>query len=282
MEAFELKRYWTNHVVGADPEDVDEVGHADMGREFNLRAYGLRLRALIRALQSAGCYPPASVFEAAFGVGFYLRLWKTLDSKRVSGIDLSTSACENARRSFPEFDLREGNLVEFNQWTDWSALVSSFDVVTAIDVLYHITDSQAALRAVENLAQLVAPNGILLLTDKFPNTSQPLKETSLVVRRPISWYTGLLKRRGLVIEQALPVFWCMDGPVFYTSASLSATSAYTLWAFMRAAIKFWPRNSRVQNFLGRWLGLLGYAVDSALVPRLTTTPNLTIATYRRQ
>src|SRR6266508_4489818 len=112
MEAFELKRYWTNldHIDPIDTENV--VGHEDMGREFTLRAYGLRLRALIRALQSAGCYPPASVFEAAFGVGFYLRLWKTLDSKRVSGIDLSARACEHARRCFPEFDLRAGDIAD--------------------------------------------------------------------------------------------------------------------------------------------------------------------------
>ena len=53
MEPFEPKRYWTNLVVGADPEDVDEVGHPDMGREFNLRAYRLRLQALIRALRGS-------------------------------------------------------------------------------------------------------------------------------------------------------------------------------------------------------------------------------------
>ena len=282
MEPFEPKRYWTNLVVGADPEDVDEVGHPDMGREFNLRAYRLRLQALIRALRSAKCYPPTSVFEAAFGVGFYLRFWQGLDSKRVFGIDLSASASEHARRSFPEFDLRAGDIVELNQCSDWPALTSSFEVVTAIDVLYHITDAQAALQAVENLAQLVAPNGIFLLTDKFPNTSEPFQESPQVVRRPVSWYTGLLKGRGLVIEQTIPVFWCMDPPLFYKSAVLPAAAAYMLWGFMRAGIKPWPRNSRLQNFLGSWLGRLGYLLDSAVVPRLTTTPNLTMAIYRRQ
>jgi len=282
MKTFEPKRYWTTLVVGADPEDVDEVGHPDMGREFNLRGYSLRMRALIRALRSADCFPPMRLFEAAFGVGFYLRLWQTLGSKRVVGIELSAIACEHARRRFPEFDLRTGDLALLNQWPDWSRLISSFDVVTAIDLLYHITDPQAALQAVENLAQLVSPHGILLLTDKFPSMSQPFQESSLVVRRPLSWYAASFERLGLALERTIPVFWCMDPPVFNMSARFSAAAAYTLWGFMRAGIKPWARNSRAQNLLGRLLGQLGYALDSAVVPRLTSAPNLTIATYRRQ
>ena len=85
-----------------------------------------------------------------------------------------------------------------------------------------------------------------------------------------------------MIEQTIPVFWCMDPPLFYKSAVLPAAAAYMLWGFMRAGIKPWPRNSRLQNFLGSWLGRLGYLLDSAVVPHLTNTPNLTMAIYRRQ
>lgn len=282
MKAFEPKHYWTNLVIGADPDHVDEVGHPDMGRAFNLRAYDLRLKSLICALQTSGCYPPASIFEAAFGVGFYLRFWKSLDCHRVFGVELSSRACEHARRRFPDFDLRAGDIAELNQWPDWTELLASFDLVTAIDVLYHITDNQAARRAIDNLAQLVRPDGILLLTDKFPGASEPLRETTHVVRRPLQWYMQSLERQGLVFEQTIPVFWSMDPPMFDGPSRLSALAAYLVWGLMRAGIKPWPRNSRMQNFAGNWLGRLGYALDSMIVPHLTRTPNLTLAIYRKR
>src|SRR6266511_1516161 len=277
------RHYWNNLVVGSSPEHVEQVGHPDMGTEFNRLAYDLRLNALVRALQKSACFPPPnSIFEAAFGVGHYLKFWQSQHCRGVVGVDLSAQACKNAQRHFPEFDLREGDLAEINQWEDWLELVHSFAVVTAIDVIYHLIEDEAACRAVRNVAQLVAPKGILVLTDKFVQSPYPVQEVpGHVMRRCLDWYTALLETQGLVLESTTPVFWCMDPPSRHDEQSLATTLAYVVWGMMRTGIKFWPHNGRVQNFFGKSLGSIGKVLDHVIVPGLHNTSNLTLAVFRK-
>src|SRR5262245_54463545 len=56
-------RYWSDLVVGGDPDQVEQVGQPDMGGAFNRIAYSLRLRAVDSALHQADGDPPGSVFE---------------------------------------------------------------------------------------------------------------------------------------------------------------------------------------------------------------------------
>jgi SAM-dependent methyltransferase len=275
--------YWNTLVVGSSPEHVEQVGHPDMGSEFNRLAYDLRLHALVCALQKVACFPPPdNIFEAAFGVGYYLKFWHSQHCRRVVGVDLSAQACQNATRHFPEFDLREGDLAEINQWEDWLELVHSFAVVTAIDVIYHLVEEDAACRALCNVAQLVAPKGILVLTDKFAQLPHPVQEVSgHVTRRCLDWYTALLKMQGLVLECTVPVFWCMDPPSRHNASSLTTTLAYAIWGMMRSGIKFWPHNGRVQNFFGKWFGTIGKILDYSIVSCLHNTSNLTLAVFRK-
>lgn len=37
---------------------------------------------------------------------------------------------------------------------------------------------------------------------------------------------------------------------------------------MRATIGFWPQNSRAQNHVGKWSGMVGKGFDNAIIPRL--------------
>jgi SAM-dependent methyltransferase len=254
-----------------------------MGTEFNRLAYDLRLHALVRALQKAAYFPPPDhIFEAAFGVGHYLKFWQSQHCRRVVGVDLSAQACQNATRHFPEFDLREGDLAEINQWEDWLELAHSFTVVTAIDVIYHLFEEEAACRALRNVAQLVAPKGILVLTEKFTQSAYAVEEVpGHVMRRCLDWYTTLLETQGLVLESTMPVFWCMDPPSRHGGKSLATTLAYAVWGMMRSGIKFWPPNSRVQNFFGKWFGTLGKFLDHTIVPHVHSTSNLTLAIFRK-
>lgn len=266
---------------GGSPDDVDQVGICDMGRGFNGVAYRLRLEALERALLQAGVRPRgARVFEAAYGVGFYLRFWQRQDAAAVAGVDLSPRARENAARQFPGYDLRAGDLARIHEWDDWAPLEGSFDVVTAIDVLYHLVRDEAAGRAVRNLGRLVRPGGVLVFTDKPVGLHAPYAECDIVTRRPLEWYDRVLAPAGLVRERVAPVFWCMDPPAHH-ARSLSGRMAYLGWGTMRAATKFWPRNSPVQVGIGRAVGTVGALVDRAVLPRLSGMPNLAIATYRR-
>jgi SAM-dependent methyltransferase len=274
-------RYWTNLVVGSSNSDVDEVGHPDMGREFNLAAYSLRLEALKNALRGSRFLPSASrVFDVGFGVGFYLQFWKNLGCSKIAGTDISRVAWENAKARFADCDLRLRDVVSLDGEDDWSNMIEGFDLVTAIDVMYHIMADESAKRALHNVARLVAPDGTLLITEKFPSAS-PVSESSLVRRRPFSWYASTLAEHGFQPRGSYPVFWCMDPPVFNSGQLLSASAAYSAWVLMRLLLKYCQRNSEVQNRIGAIIGCLGTTCDRRVLGHLSASPNLTLTVFRR-
>lgn len=279
----DLTAYWEHLITGRAPDDVDEVGQTDMGREFNRTAYALRLAAITDALRRTHVVLPGlSVFEGAFGVGYYLRYWQTQRCGRVAGVELSSRAVDNVRRRFPNMDLRQGDLALIHQWSDWSELTGQFGLATAIDVIYHIVDTNAAQQALLNLSDLVQPGGVLLITDKFPTAVNSFREHRHVMRRSLNWYVNCLRERGLVLEQALPVFWCMDPPVFNSGQPLSAALGYVGWVGMRATLKYWPRNSRAQDIIGTCVGKAGAAIDQVALRFQRRSPNLTVAAFRKQ
>jgi 2-polyprenyl-3-methyl-5-hydroxy-6-metoxy-1,4-benzoquinol methylase len=285
MAVRDVEQYWRDLIRGGDTDHVEEVGHPDMGREFNRHAYDVRLRAIERALTSPDvrvALGGARVFEAAYGVGFYLKYWGRKGAAHVTGVDISESAHESVSKRFPSHDLRLGDLSKMTEWADWASLQRSFDLVTAIDVLYHVVNDDAAERAVAALATLVRPGGYFLFTEKFTGLDHVDREQDIVTRRPLAWYRTILKRDDLVEASVSPMFWCMDPPVDYGGEHrLSQVLARGVWIGMRAALKYWRRNSTSQNIIGTLTGRLGGAVDNLVVPRLSVTPNLAVAIFRK-
>ncbi len=238
---------------------------------------------MLRALRAAGTpLEGASVFEAGFGVGYYMQLWSRLRCGRVAGVDISPLAVANVRSRFPHYDLRVDDVARIDRWADWPQFQESFAIVTAIDLIYHLPDEDQARHALVNLAELVAPGGILLVTEKLPASSRPDRRLAHVMRRPLHWYQQALASKGLALEHTTPVFWCMDPPIFDGGMRLVALSGYMLWVSMRAAIKFWPTNSRIQNAIGQGVGAIGALLDHAVTRSLARTPNLTIVTFRKR
>jgi hypothetical protein len=280
-KGYDPRGYWGGVVSGGDDRAVDQVGHPEMGRAFNLAAYRLRRMAVLAALSAAGrLSPPPRLFEAGYGVGFYLSCWQALGYSSVAGIDISKAAWCNVSHRYPECDLRWGDIAQLDASADWHSLEGSFDVVTAIDVLYHVVDEDSARRALVNLASLLHRDGVLLLTDKLPSSTRPIRETHHVVRRPLTWYECVLQPYGLEVEAIRPVFWCMDPPTFSAGHRLSAALAYSLWATMRLLVRYLPRNSRPQNAIGGLVGGAGGLVDNAVLRFAGLTPNLSVVTFR--
>lgn len=281
MTDFDPDRYWRELVRGASPEDLHEVGHPDMGAGFNRVAYTLRREAVDRALQQTCGFPLRSVFEGAVGVGFYQSYWAQRGASRIAGVDLSPRAVDALRQRHPTHDLRAGDLAYITHWSDFSELERSFDLVTAIDVLYHIIDDTRCEAALTALARLTRPGGHLLLTDKFPRKPERVRETPHVVRRSLGWFEHRLAGLGFRVAAEVPMFWCMDPPVFTRGHATSARAAWMLWAGMRFATKYWPRGSLAQRWAGTAAATFGSAVDHSVLPHLQDVPNLTVAVFRR-
>lgn len=279
---FDTHRYWRDLVEGVNPDDVDEVGHPDMGKSWNAWAYRLRRDAVEQAIRRLRPWSEVHrLFEGAFGVGFYLKLWESLRIPSVAGVDLSERAASHCQARFPAFDLRALSLDQIDQLDDWDLLRRSFDVVTAIDIIYHIIDDAQAERAVRSLAELIRAAGLFVVTEKASGLTIRFDECSFVVRRPFTWYESILADCGLSYITSRPIFWCMDPPVQHDRTSPSYALARLAWWAMRAATKPWPRNSSPQRICGSIAGAVGYTVDRMVLRFADSTPNLALHVFRR-
>ena len=113
-----------------------------------------RASLTIGLLHRFGVKPPASVIDAGCGWGVTLRRLER-EGYRATGLDISRKALELL--DGPSRDLIEADLAA----RDFPFPEVRYDAVLALDVIEHLDDDRAA---VANLAKMVAPGGIVIVS----------------------------------------------------------------------------------------------------------------------
>lgn len=230
---YNQKVYW-NEVFRGDV-NLATVAHKELGA-YNWVAYKFRLRAFRQALYKVALsLPGVWVFEVGFGVGFYLKYWQQMGVKQVTGIDVSKVAVIRAQQKFPQFNLFEADITE-----PLSLDERTFDLCTAIDVLYHIVDDRLWGYALDNLGKVLKPGGYLILTDKFPR-SGVFQNAPHVRRRSLEIYHAALAHRELEVVAVFPVFVFMDDPIACGEQSWMGELSYWQWRGIQRAIRLFTR-----------------------------------------
>ena len=97
--------------------------------------------------------PDARVLDVGSGTGFYVALWRELGVRPVTGSDITAKAVGKLRAAFPDDEF-----VRFDVGGEELPLPeSSFDLISAFDVLFHVTDDARFRRALHNLSTLLPP-----------------------------------------------------------------------------------------------------------------------------
>lgn len=269
---FRPRDYWSSRVTGDG--SLANVGHVALGA-YNRYTYPLRLEALSRAV--AGLTPPAPrVFDGGFGEGVYLEYWWGRGAAVVSGADFSPRAVAAARSRYPESRLVQGDLAS----RDDLAGFGRYDVVTAIDVLYHIVDDRAWSRAVSNLLGLVNDRGIFVASDKFPRLGafQPMKH---VRRRSLSLWGRALREQGFEIVRRVPVFVLMDDPITCGSHPALGRVAQVQWKVLTKLVRMAMVHPALHRATASAVAHLQLPAERLLLNRLRQTPNLELIVARR-
>ncbi len=270
---FDPSHYWANLISG--DLDLSRVGHPELGA-YNRVAYRVRLHALDRVLRALSVdMRRTRVFEAAFGVGFYLAEWARRGALAVSGLDISPDAVKAAQARFPSFKLRQADL-----GVDGAASGQS-DLVLAIDVLYHIVDDARWQVALANLANVVARDGHLVLTDKFPDNPSHTDPFPHVRRRSLQTYDDTLRRLGFERVMIQPVFVFMDDPLEDGCHPLLGKAANLQWRVGTKIIRTLAPARRLRDGLGLSFGLCQLPFELLALSFLDRSPNLELAVYRR-
>jgi hypothetical protein len=272
---YEYATYWPD-LHRSKPGLLSTVGYPAMGEGFNSVTYRLRLSSARRALRRSGIERVGSVIEAAVGVGAYAPLWKQLQVTRWIGVDISEAAVADLTKRFPNAKFVREDICS-DHLGDRLANETA-ELVTAIDVLYHIDDDALFSRALRNLAARVSPGGALLLSDLFSDEVRWVPP--VVKRRPLTTYQAILGDLGLELVRREPIFAILGDPVVRSARPWQDVALFNTWRVLSKAIRVAP--SAVRGPVG-WLVAWGAMPADAVLRRMGVTKgvNLEMAVFRR-
>jgi len=229
------------------------VGYPALGEGFNRVAYRMRLGAA-RRLLVRGQVSCTSVLENAVGVGAYARLWLALGATYWEGVDISQATVDYLRARFrgSAFHVADITAPEF---ASLGLGRDGYDLVTAIDVLYHQVDDDDFTRALRNVGARVAGGGHLLLSDVFSDPARRIAPH--VKRRPISQYEHVLSDLGFALVGREPVFAILGDPVPRPGRPLRDLVLFNIWRVISKSLRVTPEVVR---------GSLGWAMAAGALP----------------
>lgn len=243
---------------------LTSVGYIGVGRPFNAWMYRVRRRVFLSAVRAFVPRHDLKILDIGSGTGFYLDRWRELGLWRISGADVSETAVDRLRERYPTLDIMQLDIGEESA----GLIQRQFDVVSIIDVLFHITDDRSYERAFVNLAQLVRPGGILVLSENFVHHPGPREAQQ--VNRSLAGITSLLERVRFEPLARRPMFALMNYPVDSTSMLHRRC-----WRTLVLAMAAW-------HPLGAVVGAMLYPLELLLVARLQEGPSTELMICRRR
>ena len=155
MNEYRPGDYWASLL---EHDDLRATGHSELASSFNGWLYRNGRRNLDRFLRTTLNHAPRRVFDAGVGTGFWVNHWYARGADVVDGCDIVPDAVARIRARRPG-TFNVANLA------DGAPSEKRYPLVSAMNVLLHITDDAAFERALEGLAAMVDDGGQLLIAD---------------------------------------------------------------------------------------------------------------------
>jgi 2-polyprenyl-3-methyl-5-hydroxy-6-metoxy-1,4-benzoquinol methylase len=190
----DLRLYWEERHRRSD--DLRSGGHIGLDRAGNEIFYARRIGELLEIIGDyASPAAPLSVLDAGCGKGHFATAVARC-GHRVDAIDASGAAIEYCREHVGAH--ARFAVSPLSEWrSPWL-----YDVVYAIDVLFHILDDGEWAASAENLASLARYGGTLVITDE--NGPRRTARGSYIVHRTREEYEAVLAPRGLTYRGFRP------------------------------------------------------------------------------
>jgi SAM-dependent methyltransferase len=245
--------------------DLTRSGHRDLPHAYNAWLYRRKRAVLRRALARAGVpMRGARVLEVGVGTGAYLDLWRRLGAGDVTGIDISGAAIDFLRRSQRAGTFLQADVTEPSLPLDEGA----FDLVAALDVLYHVVDDTRLATAMRHIARALKPGGVLAMHDQFLHRAS--EHHGYIRWRSLDDWQRILQDAGFEILDRRPIFFTMIQTNDCASPA-GAARMERLWSGLRRFIDRAPGAT----------GAAACALDSALGAVLKEGPSMELVLARR-
>ncbi len=261
---FDARAYWEAR-LGAD-WSLTGVGLRRLGRRFNVWAYRVRREIFLEIV--AARVPDLSharVLDVGSGTGFYIDRWREAGVASVAALDLTEAAAGRLRERYPTITVVRADIGAPLEPALLEAR-GSFDIVSAMDVLFHIVDDDAFALALRNTRELLRPGGTFIWSDAFSHHLDTRVEHR--ASRTLSEVERLLDAAGFDIVVRTPMFVLMNEPV-----DVRRRSTLRAWQAMMGP-------ASLAEPLGGFMGWLLYPLESRLVRRRRESPTTEIMVCR--
>ena len=145
--------------------DASAVGAA---YSFARPAYVLGMHelewSLLMALRDAGVALDGSVLDVGCGSGYYLHRMREYGATRTTGVELMADRVAEARRRYPDLEVREGDAAALPFADD------AFDVVSQFTVLSSILDGDVRDAVAREMWRVTRPGGVAVSVDMLPTS----------------------------------------------------------------------------------------------------------------
>ena len=201
-EGYDPAQYWSERLEAR--RGLRGTGHWRYSEGYNRWLYRRKGRALRRALR--GITPPTHAFDVGSGTGWVIEQLQSLGAT-ADGSDIAELAVRELSGRYPA-----ANFFQLAIGTDAVPRPDdSYDVVTAMDVLYHVTDDDRWDAAVRELARVLRPGGLLVVTDGLGDADvQPAPHVRF---RSMGRWLDTAATTGLELHERGPLFrWLSRSP----------------------------------------------------------------------
>lgn len=237
---FDARDYWSRRLTAE--WSLRGTGHISYSAGYNRWLYRAKRRVIRRALRHIR---RGAALDVGSGVGWVVALLQDLGWS-VSGCDLTEVSVQRLAQRFPNLRF---DVVNAGQ-DDLPAGAASCDLVTVIDVAFHLIDDGQVEHLADETARVLRPGGIALVTDSFgPDDEQP--EAHVRFRGRPTW-DAALAGTSLRMTRLFPYFRLLSRP---------------------------PEDARLLHHLpGRVRGAIEYTVDATL----PLPPHMRLAVLERR
>ena len=236
------------------------------GRQFALWRYRVRARVFRKLVCRLGLkLARLAVLDVGCGTGFYLGQWQSLGVKSLAGLDISDWAVSQLRLVYPNGTFYRADIGAFASPLPDEA----FDVVSAIDILVHIVDDDAYLRALKSLYLALRTGGYLLYSDSFFHGADKQAE-DYWKGRSLSAVAAAMQTVGFEIVFRVPMSVLMAAPTDTHRRELYEG----IWERVMAPV-------RGREWIGFLMGAVLYPLELLLVSRLKESPAIEIMVCRK-
>ena len=259
MTEFNVEGFWQDRLSANF--HLEGVGFCGLGKAFNRWMYRVRRYQFLRIVRSLDLdMSKQDVLDIGPGTGFYIDLWgHRLDAQSVTGADITDVVIENLRNRFPQHQFHK---VDISGETIDPLAENTFDLVSCMDVLFHIVGDDLYANAFQNIYRLLRPGGHFIFSENFIHSAE-IRHVHHV-SRSLRTIENQVTDAGFVIIRRAPMFCLMNTPVDSRSRLINGV---------------WRRLSQLigrSSFWGTLLGMGLYPVELLLITLLKEGPSTEI------